>query len=61
MICQGCGKRDDAEGETVRQCCTWEGNQTLCPKCYMDPEKRTPGHTCGIGITTKGEGNGQDQ
>lgn len=52
--CQGCGKRDD---EIVRQCCAWEGNRTLCPSCSMNPEHRTPGHICGIGII---EAKGQD-
>lgn len=47
--CEGCGKT----GEDVRPCCAWEGARTSCPSCYLNPEKRTPGHVCGVGIITE--------
>lgn len=50
--CQECGKVDE---ERVRQCCTWEGNRTVCPSCYLGGKGRTPGHVCGIGIERRVE------
>lgn len=47
--CQGCGLVD---AKTVRKCCIWEGNTTLCGVCRMRPDAKfhTPGHVCGRGI-----------
>lgn len=35
LVCEGCGKENDPEGNLVQQCCTWPGNRTLCHNCKL--------------------------